>query len=180
MKGHLSPWSKLTLKPEERRAANIPDTAVNFAWVYPIPSSKDDGVAAAMIQRESTNQVTMKSLRRWGGFVYCDSSCAIVRVFAAVPVQHSRRNLRECGFLGFRPPRPMLGNLLAALQRMPDPLHAAPPALRAGSLSELHFGWVPPPAPSEWGLHQEIGDLGGFVFTLGGRLPESTELSLAA
>jgi hypothetical protein len=74
-----SPPAKITLPPETRKLAQIPDKATRFVWVYPVATTVDldDQTKVDLAQRGE-----LHSLLLFGGFVYLAQDDNVVAVNA--------------------------------------------------------------------------------------------------
>merc|ERR1712190_398866 len=131
-----SPLSEVSFEEYERKLAKIPEEAVKFSWIYPIP---DMPISTKELEnrgwsKEEILHPVVHLLQR-GGFRYCDSTGRTVQINAVVSVSASEQGE---GFIQFGKLRQLPPNALALLE--PHRLQPVPGRYREAD----KFAWVLP------------------------------------
>jgi 5'-nucleotidase len=125
----VAPLYPVTLPTAERRAAQIPDDAEHFAFVYPF---KADWTSAPADMDKTSADVSFLTI---GGFVYFDASLAAIR--------GTTLSIGGEGGLQFGPPKPWLGRWTQALTE--QGMHFHPVTLEEVAQGGAEkFAWIPP------------------------------------
>jgi len=144
----VSPLHPVTLPLAERRAAQIPDDADHFAFVYPYETNWASAPAA---MDKTGADVAFLSI---GGFVYFDSSLAAIR--------GTTLSIGAEGALKFGPPKPWTAKWTQALSDQGMHFHPVTlPVISEGGAEQ--FVWIPP----QLSLDGEKGKIcrhGGFAY----------------
>jgi len=182
LEGQMSPKHAVTLGPEARKHANIPDTAKYYVWSYPIDVQwrhYDSTLVHALRECKCLNCPELMFLIM-GGYVYFDENFQIVSVNALICVQRQKTEeelMKRGGGLKFGKPEKFPAkfiNQLTLYDRLkfvswPDLSHLSdPPKL---------FAWLRPNeelvAPDR--KRRQFGPHGGFVFIFHYDLDEHSE-----
>jgi len=87
--GHLAPVHAVTLTDEERQESQVPPTAQEFSWSYPVPGWE---VLEAGSERSSAGEAFFQA----GGFMYLDKKRRVLRATALMPSKTDMGGLQFC------------------------------------------------------------------------------------
>jgi len=182
LEGQMSPKHAVTLGPEARKHANIPDTAKYYVWSYPIDVQWRHYESTLMKALKECNCLNCPELMFliMGGYVYFDENFQIVSVNALICVQTRRKEeelVKRGSGLKFGKPEKFPAKFINQLTLYDRLKFVSWPDLNHLSDPPKLFAWLRPNeelvAPDR--KRRKFGPHGGFVFIFHYDLDEHSE-----